>query len=170
MAEAQGGAGEQLQVVVFTVEGKVLGVDIRQVQEILRMVEVTPFPRMPAFALGAINVRGRIVPVINLRPKLGLPERAPDARTCIMLVRSGAAEQVIGFLVDGVSEVLEVPAAQLESPGEGPAWMRSDLFSGVGKLPGRLLVIINPERLLSPQEEQLLPPADPAAGAEGAPA
>ena len=154
MSEAHESTSEQLQVVVFTVEGKTLGVDILKVQEILRMVEVTPFPRMPDFALGAINLRGRIVPVINLRRKLGLPDRPPGPKTCNLLVRSG--EQVIGFLVDEVSEVLDIPAAFIESPDQGPAWMRSPLFSGLGKLPGRLLVIINPDRLLSAQEESLL--------------
>jgi len=155
MAEAHERTGEELQIVVFTIEGKVLGVDILKVQEILRMVEVTPFPRMPDFALGAINLRGRIVPVINLRRKLGLPDRPPGPKTCNLLVRSG--EQVIGFLVDEVSEVLDIPTGYIERPDQGPAWMRSDLFSGLGKLPGRLLVIINPDRLLSPQEELLLP-------------
>lgn len=155
MAEADQESAEQLQVVVFTVEGKVLGVDILKVQEILRMVEVTPFPGMPDFALGAINLRGRIVPVINLRRKLGLPDRPPGPKTCNVLVRSG--ELVIGVLVDEVSEVLEIPAAHLESPDRGPMWMRSELFSALGKLPGRLLVILNPDRLLSPQEELLLP-------------
>jgi purine-binding chemotaxis protein CheW len=163
MAEAHQVDGELLQVVVFMIEGKVLGVDILKVQEILRMVEVTPFPRMPDFALGAINLRGRIVPVINLRRKLGLPERPPGPKTCNLLVRSG--DQVIGFLVDEVSEVLDIPAAHLESPDHGPAWMRSELFSALGKLPGRLLVVLNPDRLLTPGEEQLLQhDAAPAAG------
>jgi purine-binding chemotaxis protein CheW len=166
MAEANEGTGDQIQVVVFTVEGKVLGVDILKVQEILRMVEITPFPRMPDFALGAINLRGRIVPVINLRRKLGLPDRPPGHKTCNLLVRSG--EQVIGFLVDEVSEVLDIPAAYLESPDRGPSWMRSELFSALGKLPGRLLVIINPDRLLSPQEELLLPHDGAAAPCEAA--
>lgn len=155
MAEAREDNAEQLQVVVFTIEGRTLGVDILKVQEILRMVEITPFPRMPEFALGAINLRGLIVPVINLRRKLGLPDRPPGPRTCNLLVRSG--EQVIGLLVDEVSEVVDIPAALIETPDQGPAWMRSELFSGLGKIPGRLLVIINPDRLLSPQEELLLP-------------
>lgn len=155
MGEAREETGELLQVVVFTIEEKTLGVEILKVQEILRMVEVTPFPRMPDFALGAINLRGRIVPVINLRRKLGLPERQPGPKTCNLLVRSG--DQIIGFLVDEVSEVIDIPAAYLETPDHGPAWMRSDLFSAVGKLPGRLLVVLNPDRLLSVEEESLLP-------------
>lgn len=167
MAESRESNSGQLQVVVFTVEGKTFGVDIRKVQEILRMVEVTPFPRMPDFALGAINLRGRIVPVINLRRKLGLPDRPPGQKTCNLLVNSG--EQVIGFLVDEVSEVIDIPAAFVEHPGQGPAWMRSELFSGLGKLPGRLLVIINPDRLLSPQEESLLPHDVAAGQPDGAP-
>lgn len=157
MEQAPEAAAGQMQIVVFSVEGKVLGVDILQVHEILRMVEITPFPRMPPFAIGAINLRGRIVPILNLRQKLNLPDRVPDARTCIILVRNGT--KIVGFIVDQVSEVLDLPADYVESPENGPAWMQSDLFSGLGKLPGRLIVIINPERLLSPQEERLLPHA-----------
>jgi len=93
--------------------------------------------------------------VINLRRKLGLPDRPPGPKTYNLLVRSG--EQIIGFLVDEVSEVVDIPAALIESPDRGQAWMRSELFSGLGKLPGRLLVVINPDRLLSAQEESLLP-------------
>ena len=154
----------QLQVVVFSVEGKSLAVDILQVREILRMVEITPVPHMPAFALGAINVRGRVVPVINLRSKLGLPARPPDARTCIMLVSAG--EHVISFLVDEVAEVVDLPTALIEPAEAGPAWMRSELISGLGKLPGRMLVIVDPDRLLSAQEERELPVALAAATPE----
>lgn len=154
MVEKAGPDGDQLQVVVFSVAGKVLGVEILKVQEILRMVEITPFPNMPAFALGAINLRGRIAPVINLRLKLGFPDRSPEARTCIVLVRTG--ERLVGFLVDEVAEVVTIPRSSIESADLGPGWVRSDLFSGVGKLPDRLLVIINPDRLLSPQEARLL--------------
>lgn len=155
MTGAQDVPVAQFQVVVFTIEGKVLGVDILKVQEILRMVEITPFPKMPDFALGAINLRGRIVPVVNLRRKLGLPDRPPGPKTCNLLVHAGG--QIIGFLVDEVSEVLEISASAIQSPEQGPAWMRSDLFSGIGKFPGRLLMILNPDKLLSAEEEKLLP-------------
>ncbi|HWR96820.1 MAG TPA: chemotaxis protein CheW [Candidatus Methanoperedens sp.] len=155
MAGEREECGELLQAVVFAVEGRSLGMDIRQVQEVLRMVEVTPFPRMPDFALGAINLRGRVVPVINLRRKLGLPDRPPGPETRVLVARSGG--QLIGFLVDAVSEVLDIPAALVESAGEGPAWMRSEPVAGLGKIPGRLLVLIDPARLLTAQEESLLP-------------
>ena len=165
MSQAHESIGGQLQVVVFTIEGKTLGVDILKVQEILRMVEVTPFPRMPDFALGAINLRGRVVPVINLRRKLDLPDRPPSRKTCNLLVRS--EDQIIGFLVDEVSEVVDIPVASIENPDQGPPWMRSELFCGVGKLPGRLIVLINPDKLLSLQEGALLP-QDSSAGPPGA--
>lgn len=152
------------QVVVFSVGGRLLAADILRVQEILRMVEITPFPRMPAFALGAINVRGRIVPVINLRGKLGLPDAPPGPRTCIVLVGAGA--QVIGFLVDEVSEVVDLPESLVEPADAGPGWMRSEIFSGIGKLPGRMVVILDPDRLLSAQEERQLPAALPGGARE----
>ncbi len=143
-----------LQVVVFALEGKSLAVDILKVREIIRMVEITPVPKMPAFALGVINLRGKVVPIINIREKLGLPEARPTAKTCIVLIRSG--NQVIGFLVDDVAEVLSVPRESIEKAGGGPDWVDSELFSGVGKLPDRLLVILETDRLLSKKEEKEL--------------
>ena len=143
-----------MQVVVFTLEGKSLALDILKVQEILRMVEITPMPKMPSFALGVINLRGKIVPIINIREKLNLPERKPTVRTCIILIRSD--ERILGFLVDDVAEVLSLPADSLARPENGTDWVESDLYLGVGKLPGKLLVVIDSDRLLSPKEEKQL--------------
>lgn len=152
-------AESQLQVVVFTLEGKSLAVDILRVQEIFRMVEITPFPKMPPFALGVINLRGQIVPIINLRSKLLLLDRPPSAKTCIILVRTSG--QILGFLTDDVAEVLSLPPESIERSEGGQDWMRSDIFAGVGKLPGRLIVIINTDRLLSPKEEKQLRKSSP---------
>lgn len=152
--EGPGSAAAPLQVVVFSLEGKSLALDILKVQEIIRMVEITPMPKMPPFALGVINLRGVIVPIINIREKLNLPPREPTARTCIMLVTAG--DQLLGFLVDDAAEVISLPPGSIEKPAGGPDWVRSDLFLGVGKLTGRLLVIMESDRLLSPQEEKEL--------------
>ena len=146
--------GDLLQVVVFKLEEKSLGVDILQVQEILRYVEITPFPKMPPFALGVINLRGQIVPVINIRTRLNLPDRLPSLKTCIMLVK--VLGTVLGFVVDEIDEVLSLPKSAIDRPETGPEWVRTELFSGVGKLPGRLLVIINSDHLLSAEETRLL--------------
>ena len=152
-AAAQRG-NDTLQVVVFTLAGKALALDILQVQEIIRLVEITPVPKMPSFALGVINLRGKIVPIINIREKLSLPDDQPTARTCIVLVRSG--KKLLGFLADDVAEVITLPAGAVEKPENAPEWIQSDLFLGVGKLSGGLLVIIDSDRLLSPKEEKLL--------------
>ena len=154
--------GDQLQVVVFAVEGKVLGVDILKVQEILRMVEITPFPRMPPFALGAINVRGLIVPIINLRHKLGLPDRPPGAHLHHARALGRADHRLPRRRGLRGSRFAGGPP---RDPRAGPGLDAVRLFSGLGKLPGRLLVIINPDRLLSPQEERLLPSPRPRAAA-----
>lgn len=152
-----------LQVVVFSLEGKALALDILKVQEIIRLVEITPVPKMPSFALGVINLRGTIVPIVNIREKLNLPDSSPTAKTCIILIRSG--DKLLGFLADDVTEVLTLPEDTIEKPASGPDWIQSDLFLGVGKLPGGLMVIINGDRLLSPREEKLLQKA----GASAAP-
>ncbi len=148
------GTAALLQVVVFTLEGKSLALDILKVQEIIRMVEITPVPKMPSFALGVINLRGRIVPIINLRAKLNLPDCTPTAKTCIILVL--AAGHLLGFLADDVAEVLSLPADSIEKAESGQDWVNSDLFLGVGKLMGRLLVILDSDRLLSPKEKKAL--------------
>jgi purine-binding chemotaxis protein CheW len=149
-----------LQVVVFTLEGKALALDILKVQEIIRMVEITPVPKMPPFALGVINLRGKIVPIISIREKLSLPDRPPTAKTCVVLMRSG--DRLLGFLADDVTEVMSLPRDSIDKPASGPDWVQSDLFLGVGKLLGSLLVIIDGDRLLSPKEEKLLERASSA--------
>lgn len=145
---------DALQVVVFSLEGKMLALEILKVQEIIRMVEITPVPKMPSFALGVINLRGRIVPIINIREKLSLPDRPPTVKTCVILARS--TEGTFGFLVDDVAEVIDLPREAIDNPESGPDWLRSDLFCGVGKLTGRLLVIIDSDRLLSEAEQKAL--------------
>jgi purine-binding chemotaxis protein CheW len=160
MSAAVRKADEPLQVVVFTLAGKALALDILKVQEIIRLVEITPVPKMPSFALGVINLRGRIVPIINIREKLSLPDDSPTARTCIILIRSG--DKLLGFLADDVAEVMDLPQGSVEKPDNGPDWIQSDLFLGVGKLAEGLLVIINGDRLLSPSEEKLLQKASSA--------
>lgn len=150
-----------LQVVVFSLEGKALALDILMVQEIIRLVEITPVPNMPPFALGVINLRGKIVPIVNIREKLNLPESPPTAKTCIILIRSG--DKLLGFLADDVTEVLTLPEGSVEKPESGPDWIQSDLFLGMAKLPAGLMVIINGDRLLSPKEEKLLQKARAAA-------
>ena len=109
---------------------------------------------MPSFALGVINLRGMIVPIINIRERLSFPDRSPTIKTCIILART--ADGIFGFLVDDVVEVRDLPREAVDSPESGPDWLSSNLFLGVGKLTGRLLVIIDSDRLLSQAEQREL--------------
>lgn len=154
MDREESGRSDILQVVVFTLEGKMLALEILKVQEIIRMVEITPVPNMPPFALGVINLRGSIVPIINIRARLSLPDREPTAKTCIILAR--AAGGTFGFLVDDAAEVTSLPRDAVDVPDSGPEWLSSDLFLGVGKLTGKLLVIIDSDLLLSTKEQKAL--------------
>ena len=154
MDKEESGQPDILQVVVFSLEGKMLALEILKVQEIIRMVEITPVPNMPSFALGVINLRGRIVPIINIRARLSLPDREPTARTCIIFARSAGG--TFGFLVDDVAEVTSLPRDSVETTDSGPDWLSSDLFVGVGKLTGKLLVIIDSDLLLSTKEQKAL--------------
>ena len=154
MDREETGRSDVLQVVVFSLEDKMLALDILKVHEIMRMVEITPVPNMPPFALGVINLRGRVVPIINIRARLSLPERQPTVKTCIILAKTAGG--TFGFLVDDAAEVRSLPRGDIDMPESGPEWLSSDLFLGVGKLTGKLLVIIDSDLLLSTKEQKAL--------------
>jgi purine-binding chemotaxis protein CheW len=100
----------------FFLDREEYGVDVKQVQEIRRLSEITPVPRAPQFVRGVINLRGRILPVLDLRAKLGLGEVAEDKATRIIVVR--VKERILGLLVDGASQVLKIPLSRIEPAPE----------------------------------------------------
>jgi purine-binding chemotaxis protein CheW len=123
------------------------GVDVRQVQEIRRVAEITSVPRAPEFVRGVINLRGRILPVLDLRRRLGLGEVALERATRIVVVR--VKERLLGLLVDGASQVLKVPVSQIEAAPEEVVQKGGDYIRGVAKLADRLIILVDLERLLA---------------------
>ena len=115
MTEKHTGTSEELlQLVSFTIGGEEFGVDILQVQEINRMLEVTHVPNAPEFVDGVINLRGKVIPIIDLRRRFGMPRKEHDKSTRIVVVELHG--QVVGFVVDAVSEVLRIPRSVTEPP------------------------------------------------------
>lgn len=147
-------SSELLQLVTFMIENEEFAVDIRFVQEINRMVQVTKVPNAPFFVEGVINLRGRIIPVINLRSKLGLGKKEQDKNTRIIVVE--VADKTIGFIVDAVREVLRIPENITEAPPELVSGVNSEFIKSVGKLEDRLLILLDLEKVLSSDEKSQL--------------
>jgi purine-binding chemotaxis protein CheW len=131
----------------FFLAGEEYGVEVRQVQEIRRVTEITSVPRAPEFIRGVINLRGRILPVLDLRRRLALGEVAMDRASRIVVVR--IKERLLGLLVDGASQVLKVKVSQIEPPPEEVLQQGGDYIRGVAKLDDRLIILVDLERLLA---------------------
>jgi purine-binding chemotaxis protein CheW len=152
--EAKTQTEELLQLVSFNIGQEEFGLDIQSVQEINRMVEITHVPNSPEFVSGVINLRGKVIPVINLRKRFGFPPRESDKNTRIIVVELG--DMVVGFIVDAVSEVLRIPKNITEPPPSIVAGIGSEYITAVAKLENRLLILLDLERILLEKEKQQL--------------
>ena len=154
MDDVRNGNSGLLQLVTFKVEDEEFGVDILGVQEIIRSMEVTRVPKAPAFVEGVINLRGKVIPIVDLRKRFGLVQKAHDRNTRIIVMEMASA--VVGFVVDSVSEVLRLPASTVEPTPAVVAGIDSEYIRGVGKLDDRLLILLELDRLLNAGEHELL--------------
>src|SRR4030088_210732 len=146
--------GEERQLVVFQLGAELYGVDIARVHEIIRLQAVTRVPRAPSFVEGVINLRGKVIPVVDLRRRFGLPSAEHTRASRIVVVEIG--DQVVGIVVDGVSEVLRVNGATIEPPSPVVAGVESDYLQGIAKLPDRLVILLNLDRVLARDERRAL--------------
>ncbi len=138
------------QLVVFTLAGESYGVDIAAVHEIIRMQRITRVPRTPQFVEGVTNLRGRVIPVVDLRKRFGLSAGERSGGTRIVVVEFG--EQTIGMVVDGVSEVLRVTADAIEPPSPVVTTLDSDYLRGIVKLDNRLIILLSMDKVLSTED------------------
>ena len=135
-----------IQLVTFRIGEEEFGVDILAVQEIIRMMQITMVPRAPEFIEGVINLRGKVIPVINMRTRFNKPALDQDSNTRIVVME--LENKIVGFLVDGVSEVLRIPESTVEDPPPVVAGIGSEYIRGIGKLDNRLLILLNLDNLL----------------------
>lgn len=147
-------SNEILQLVSFKIGNEEFGVNILNVQEINKMTQITKVPNAPEFVEGVINLRGRVIPVINLRTRLRLEKKEADKDTRIIVV--DIDKSTIGFIVDGVSEVLRIPVSITEAPPEIVAGVDSEFIKSVGKLEDRLLILIDLDKILTVSEKSKL--------------
>lgn len=141
------GDSSLLQLVTFRIGEEEFGVDILAVQEIIRLMQITPVPRAPVDIAGVINLRGKVIPVVNMRSRFSLPaqESTPQTRIVVMEFE----EKIVGFLVDAVSEVLRIPVTTEEDPPPVVAGIGSEYIRGVGKLDERLLILLDLNSLMA---------------------
>ena len=146
------------QYLTFSLGGEVFALGILNVKEIIEFGHITEIPMMPAFIRGVINLRGAVVPVIDLSARFGGSSSTVSRRTCIVIVELGDGEerQDLGVIVDAVNEVLEIPRADIEPPPSFGARIRADFIQGMGKVDGHFVIILNVERVLSTEEITLL--------------
>ena len=144
-------AEDLLQLVIFQLGGEEFGVEIMQVQEIIRMPDITRIPQSPEYVEGVINLRGKIIVVINLDTRFDLNSKELDDDSRIVIVEVG--DNVVGMVVDSVSEVLRLASSSVEpAPEIISTKIKADYLKGVGKLDDRLLILLDLERVLSDEE------------------
>lgn len=142
------------QLVVFDLASEGYGVDIGAVREIIRMQEITRVPKTPEFVEGVINLRGKVIPVIDLRKRFGLHVAEQNKDNRIVVVDIG--KQDIGVIVDAVTEVLRISTDSVEPPTSVITSADSDYLLGIAKLESRLIILLDLESVLSKEEKETL--------------
>jgi purine-binding chemotaxis protein CheW len=158
-----------VQLVTFRVGSEEYGLDINTITEVIRPLKITLLPRMPKFIEGVINLRGVIIPIVDLRKRFALAEIHNEPRKMRMLIIKGAipaakrrGKELLGLVVDGVQEVLHVPREEIAPPPGAATGEHTDFISGMGKVGERLIIIVDIARILSQQESSALEEADNA--------
>jgi purine-binding chemotaxis protein CheW len=150
------------QVVGFRIGNETYGVRIGSVREIVRVPEITIVPNAPDIIEGVINLRGKIIPVMDLRKRFGSSGIQPDKKNRILVVE--LENKLLGLIVSSASEVLKIPPSEIESPGSVFAEGESSYVTGVGKLKGRLIILLDIARLLrQPEYKKFEEVAEPVA-------
>ena len=142
---------DELQLVAFFLQGEEFAVDIQRVREVLKLPPITPLPQSLDFIEGVINLRGEVIPVIDLRKRFRLADAAKSDKARIIIVEID--EGMVGLIVDSVTEVLHLNPSAIEPPPRRLAGTRTEFISGVGKLGDRLIIILHLEKILSAEEQ-----------------
>lgn len=145
---------QELQAVVFLLNNSYYGVPILQVQEIVKMTDITKLPDTPDFVEGIVNLRGQIVPILDLRKRFSLPKVTIDENWKILILKSDGIH--FGVMVDQISQVEKVPASLIEIPPKVVSGVKGDFISGIAKTEERLLILLDIAKILSHQEIEML--------------
>jgi purine-binding chemotaxis protein CheW len=130
----------------FFLAGEEYGIEILKVHEIIGMLPITRVPKTPDFVRGVINLRGKVIPIIDARVKFGMPAAEATKETCIIVVHIRSLD--VGVVVDRVSEVVDIPETEIVPPPSFGSGFNTELIMGIGKTQGRIKVLLNIERVL----------------------
>ncbi|MDP1771134.1 MAG: chemotaxis protein CheW [Methylobacter sp.] len=142
---------EQQQYLTFMLSGETYAISILRIKEIIQYGQLTEVPRMPDFIRGVINLRGAVVPVIDLSARFGKQPTSIGRRNCIIIIEVEVEEktQSVGVMVDAVNAVLEIPANEIEPAPTFGTNIRADFIAGMGKINGKFVIILNIQHVLS---------------------
>lgn len=145
---------DEKKYLMFYLNEEHYGIPILKVNEIIGLMEITPIPRTPAFMKGIINLRGKIIPVMDLRLKFSMPERPYDEQTCIIIVELAInnTKNLIGVLVDKVAEVVNVYQADIEAPPQYGQECENGFLTGIGKVKGKVIMLLDIEAIINCHE------------------
>jgi len=157
-----------VQFVTFQVGDEECGVDIRCITEVIRPLKIKPLPRMPEFIEGVINLRGMIIPIVDLRKRFALTRIVDNPKKMRMLITRGAAipgasragRELLGLVVDSVQEVLHINRKDIEPAPEAARGQHAGFITGMGKVGDRLIILIDSSMILSQQERSALAEAN----------
>ncbi|WGO95617.1 chemotaxis protein CheW [Pseudomonas viciae] len=156
---------EEAQYLTFMLGMEMFAIGILCIKEIIEYGNLTVVPMMPTFVRGVINLRGAVVPVVDLSARFGRQNSAITRRSCVVIIEANTEDghaQDIGLLVDTVSAVLEIPASQIEPPPSFGAKIRADFISGMAKVDGKFVIVLEVGRVLSIDEMSQLAQTSPA--------
>jgi purine-binding chemotaxis protein CheW len=143
--------GDLNQLISFLVGDEEYGLDILRVKEVIRIREITRLPKAPSFVKGIINLRGDVIPIIDLRDKFGLESREYTTMTRVIVV--DVEDKLVGMVVDAASQVVRIPADQIDPPPPIVGGLSAEYIRGVGKLEDRLVILLNIDRILTTEEK-----------------
>ncbi|MGA7802580.1 MAG: chemotaxis protein CheW [Gammaproteobacteria bacterium] len=156
--QPQDAAADTRQYLTFLVHEEMFAIGIQRVREIIEYEKVTTVPMMPDFVKGVINLRGSVVPVIDLSARFGREISEIHRRTCVVIieVENDGIDHVLGVVVDAVSEVLEIGPEDIEPAPAFGAKIRTDFIGGMGKVNGRFVILLNVGKVLAVEEMAML--------------
>ncbi|MBF0369310.1 MAG: chemotaxis protein CheW [Magnetococcales bacterium] len=152
------GITETTQFLTFTLADEVFAVDISQVKEVLEWTPMTKVPRTPAFMCGVTNLRGSVVPVVDMRLKFGMSKGDRTVNTCIIIVEVNVedGQTVLGAMADSVREVIGLEPDQIEPPPKIGTKLRTEFIKGMGKRDGQFIIILDTDKVFSAEELSLM--------------
>lgn len=138
----------------FSLKNESYGISLGKVKEIIAMQDITEIPKTPDFIKGVINLRGKIVSIMDLRLKFGMEEKEYTERTCIIVVdiNTGKSKKQMGVAVDDVAEVIDIKEEEIEDMEENEAHADREFITGIGKVKGKVIILLDIENILSKKD------------------